>query len=182
MQAVTLAACSHETDTPTTQKPPAARSPRRPLAGATPAATTQTQKGDQAKGREKGRLRREAPKAGPGVLPVQSHGEALAEQDGRDAGRCELARGQSRGFGKLRPHAPSHSAPASADGFHDHRKEIKALALTLRLGVLMAAFESSYLVRAASGSRAESAMAPNRGPLVTAKSQAAGGPARHRGI
>ena len=72
---------------------------------------------------------------------MQSHGQPLTEHDGAGALGLELAGRQGGRLGKLRPNASGHFAPASADGFHDHRNEGDTLALTLCFGVLMAALE-----------------------------------------
>ena len=86
-------------------------------------------------------LVRETTQASPGIFPMQGHGEPLAEHDGAGAFSLELAGSQGRSLGKLRPNAPGHSAPASADGFHDHRDEGDSLGLTLCVSVLVAALE-----------------------------------------
>ncbi len=72
---------------------------------------------------------------------MQSHGQPLTEHDGAGALGLELAGRQGGRLGKLRPNASGHFAPASADGFHDHRDEGDSLGLTLCASVLVAALE-----------------------------------------
>ena len=86
-------------------------------------------------------LKPEAPEAGARVLPVQGHGEPLLEHDGAGAAGFELARSQSRRFGKLGPDTPGHFTPATASGFHDHRDERDTLALAQRPCIFVNAFE-----------------------------------------
>ena len=85
--------------------------------------------------------RSEAPEAGSGILPMENHGKPLAELNGRRAFSLELAVSQSRNFGKLGPNPPGHFAPTTTNSLHHHRDESDTLALTLRFGVLMTAFE-----------------------------------------
>ena len=68
-------------------------------------------------------------------------GEPPQERESAEALRLELARSQSRRFGKLRPHASGYFTPAAAGGFHDHRDERNPLSSTLRFGVKVTAFE-----------------------------------------
>ena len=82
-----------------------------------------------------------SPEAGSCILSVQSHGKPLAEHDGAGAFGLELAVGQGRSLGKLRPNTPSNIAPATADRFHDHRHESNALRLAFGGCVLVAALE-----------------------------------------
>ena len=72
---------------------------------------------------------------------MQGHGQPLAEHDGTRAFGLQLAGGQGRRLGKLRPNAPDHFAPASADGFHDHRDEGDTLSRALSFGLLMLTLE-----------------------------------------
>ena len=85
--------------------------------------------------------RSEAPKAGAGILPMEKHGKPLAELNGTRAFSLELAVSQSRNFGKLGPNTPGHFAPTTTNSLHHHGDESDTLALTLRFGVLMTAFE-----------------------------------------
>jgi len=85
--------------------------------------------------------RSEAPEAGSGILPMENHGKPLAELNGTRAFSLELAVSQSRNFGKLGPNTPGHFAPTTTNSLHHHRDESDTLALTLRFGVLMTAFE-----------------------------------------
>ena len=78
--------------------------------------------------------------AGPGILPVESHAEALHQEGARRAFSLELATGQSRTFGKHRPNTSSNLPPATPNSFDDHKEEAYALTLALLQSVLMAAF------------------------------------------
>ena len=77
------------------------------------------------------RLVHYSPEARSGIFAVQRHGKPLAEHDSAGAFSLELAYGQGRSLGKLRPNTPSDFAPASTNGFHDHRHERHALILAL---------------------------------------------------
>ena len=72
----------------------------------------------------------EAPETSTGILPVQCHGQALAEHDRTGVRGLELAGSQSRRFGKLRPDTPGDFPPSSTHCFHDHGGEGHTLGLT----------------------------------------------------
>ena len=82
---------------------------------------------------------------------MEGHGKPLAEHNGAGAFSLELAGSQSRSLGKLGPNAPGNPAPASADGFDNHRDEGDALGLTLCVGVLMLALEILVLSQGSVG-------------------------------
>ena len=83
----------------------------------------------------------ETPQTGAGVFPMKRHRKPLPEHSGARGFGFELASSQSRIFGKLGPDPPRRIAPATANGFDDHRDESDALGLAFTFRVPVRRFE-----------------------------------------